>query len=52
MATHRFVILVSANSEWRAAKQHYQVTETGTTPFGETFDVLIEGEPVLFLHSN
>jgi adenosylhomocysteine nucleosidase len=38
MADPRVVILISANSEWRAAKEILSPTEIQSTPMGETFN--------------
>jgi len=38
MGDHRIIILISANSEWRAVKEILDPSQVQSTPMGDTFD--------------
>ena len=44
------VVLISANAEWREVKKRWPGQRMEETPYGETFERKIAGEPVRFLH--
>jgi adenosylhomocysteine nucleosidase len=46
MGDQRIVVLISANSEWRAVKEILSPAEIVSTPMGETFDV----QPLTYFH--
>lgn len=43
-------VLISAGAEWRALLPHYPKAEIFPTLYGETFEVIINGETIRFLH--
>jgi len=47
----KFVVLISAISEWNAVKQVLTPENIQTTPFGESFDAIFDGRSVLFFHA-
>ncbi len=49
-ASPRVVVLVSADTEWRAVRTLYPAARVAATPYGESFTAPAGGEPVLFLH--
>lgn len=44
------VVIVSADMEWKIVKELYPDAAYQPTPWGETFERLVEGERVVFLH--
>ncbi|HEY5270639.1 MAG TPA: 5'-methylthioadenosine/S-adenosylhomocysteine nucleosidase [Anaerolineales bacterium] len=46
MGDQRIVVLISANSEWRAVKEILAPSRVQSTPLGETFDV----RPLMYFH--
>ena len=51
---HQVVVIISANSEWRAVKELFPQTTLQTTPYGEWFETALPGldggQPVVFIH--
>jgi len=43
-------VLISAGAEWRAIIPHYQTANCTPTPYGDTFEVVLNRETVRFLH--
>lgn len=46
----RAVVIVSANQEWQVVKDRFPNQDLHTTPFGECFEVNLEGRSIHFLH--
>ncbi|HBO34723.1 MAG TPA: hypothetical protein DD636_08355 [Anaerolineaceae bacterium] len=46
-----FVVLISANSEWRITKDILQPPQTYSSPVGDWFDAFVENHQVVFFHS-
>lgn len=44
------VVVVSANMEWKVVKAAYPDVTMESTPWGDTFEVAIDGERVVMLH--
>lgn len=44
------VVLISANSEWRATRPHFAKAVVQRTPYGEWFSAPVHEEDVLFVH--
>lgn len=44
------LILISANSEWRAVREDFASITPETGPYGEWFEAMIEGQLAVFLH--
>jgi len=49
-SNYPFVVLVSANSEWKPVLECLLPQDVGVTPFGQKFSANIGGHPVLFAH--
>lgn len=45
----RVVVLVSADGEWEAVESLLQGLDAHSTPFGESFEVRLEGRPLIFV---
>ena len=43
-------ILISAGAEWRSILPHFSEAEISNTPYGETFQTVIAGQSVRFMH--
>ena len=43
------LVLVSANSEWRAVKEYFPDAQTGSTPFGEYFEQRTGARPAVIV---
>ena len=43
-------ILISAGAEWRSILPHFPEAEISNTPYGETFQTVIAGQSVCFMH--
>jgi adenosylhomocysteine nucleosidase len=50
VASSHVVVLVSANAEWGPVVEALRPHETGTTPYGATFESDVAGERLRFLH--
>lgn len=44
------VVLISANSEWRAVRASYPALQPKTTPFGEYLEIDLHGQPIILMH--
>jgi adenosylhomocysteine nucleosidase len=44
------VVLISANSEWKAVLNILQPQNFGKTPYGDWFQQIIDGQTVIFMH--
>lgn len=44
------VVIVSADMEWKIVRELYPNVAVQKTPYGETFEQVVEGERVVFLH--
>ena len=49
-SNYPFVVLVSANSEWKPVLECLLPQDVGVTPFGQKFSANLGGHPVLFAH--
>ena len=44
------VVIISANAEWRVAKELYPNHEIQTSPYGELFDLTLDTRHLIFFH--
>jgi adenosylhomocysteine nucleosidase len=44
------VIIISANTEWRVAREYYPEAQTQRSPFGEWFEYELDERTLIFLH--
>lgn len=49
-AAVRYAVIISANAEWKAVRQHYPHENFETSPWGEFFEKSIQQQKVLFFH--
>lgn len=47
----KIVVLISAIAEWEGVKTLFPNIQVSNNPFGETMDVVVDGQPLTLLHS-